>query len=330
MIGNNSAGARSLRYGKTVDHVRKVEVVLADGTAATLGPLTDGELDAACAREDRVGTIHRTVRDVVARNEEAIRARFPRILRRVSGYNLDEFIPGLPVRPDGWRDEPWRFNLAKLIVGSEGTLAVIRGAEVGVVPLPAAQGLVILSFATIEAALDRLGEIVATGPTAVEMLDRMILELAARNPELERHLSFAEGRPAAVLAAQYYADSAEELAHRADDLARRFEGRPHVLGVRKSLSKADKDDFWKVRKAGFSILMGMVGDAKPIAFVEDTAVSPERLPAFYDRFHAIVERHGVEAACYGHADVGCLHIRPIINVKTHEGVDRLRSIARAV
>ncbi len=95
-----------------------------------------------------------------------------------------------------------------------------------------------------------------------------------------------------------------------------FEGRPGVLGVRKRLVDAAKDDFWKVRKAGFSLLMGMVGDAKPIAFVEDTAVDPARLPAFYDRFRQIVERHGVTAACYGHADVGCLHIRPLINVKT--------------
>ena len=155
-------------------------------------------------------------------------------------------------------------------------------------PIPPAQGLVVLSFATIPAALDRLAEIVATGPVAVEMLDRMILDLAAENPLYSHYLNFAEGRPAAVLAAQFYADSQDELAARAEDLARRFEGRPGVLGIRKSLTNAAKDDFWKVRKAGFSLLMAMVGDAKPIAFVEDTAVSPDRLPAFYDRFEAIV------------------------------------------
>src|SRR3954469_22197024 len=330
MIGNNSAGARSLRYGKTVDHVRSVDVVFADGTSATLGPVAAEDLDAACARADRVGEVHRAVRDVVATHRDAIAAKFPRILRRVSGYNLDEFVPGLPVRPEGWPDEPWAFNLARLIVGSEGTLAVVAGAGLKVVPVPPSQGLVILSFATIPAALDRLAEILATGPVAVEMLDRMILDLAGENPLYSHYLNFAEGRPAAVLAAQFYADSQGELAARADDLARRFEGRPGVLGVRKSLSDAAKDDFWKVRKAGFSLLMAMVGDAKPIAFVEDTAVSPERLPEFYERFGAIVAEHGVRAACYGHADVGCLHIRPIINVKTHEGVETLRSIAREV
>ena len=330
MIGNNSAGARSLKYGKTVEHVQALDVVLDDGTTATFGPVPEGELDGICARPDRVGALHRTVRDVVGAHREAIVARFPHILRRVSGYNLDEFIPGLPVRPPGWRDDPWAFNLARLIVGSEGTLAVVAGAEVKVVPIPAAQGLVVLSFATIPAALDRLGEILETGPAAVEMVDRMILDLAAGNPEYARHLNFAEGRPAAVLAAQYYADSADELADRAHDLARRFEGRPGVLGIRKSLTAAAKDDFWKIRKAGVSLLMGMVGDAKPVAFVEDTAVSPEKLPAFFDRFRAILDRHGTVGACYGHADVGCLHIRPVLNVKQQKGVDDLRSIAREV
>jgi FAD/FMN-containing dehydrogenase/Fe-S oxidoreductase len=327
MIGNNSAGARSLRYGKTVDHV---QVVLSDGTPATFGPLEPDALDAACARPDIVGRVHRVVRDEVAAHAPAIAARFPKILRRVSGYNLDEFVPGLPVRAEGWVDDPWRFNLARLIVGSEGTLAVVSAAHLKVVPMPGATGLVVLSFATIPAALADLAEIVATGPVAVEMLDRMILDLAATNPLYAQKLTFAEGRPAAVLAAQFYADSEQELTSKVEALARGFEGRPGVLGVRKTLSNASSDDFWKVRKAGFSLLMAMVGDAKPVAFVEDTAVAPDRLPEFYERFFRIVDKQGVRAACYGHADVGCLHIRPIINVKTHEGVAMLRTIAREV
>jgi FAD/FMN-containing dehydrogenase/Fe-S oxidoreductase len=327
MVGNNSAGARSLKYGKTVDHVDALEVVLANGEPARFGPVASQELERLCDLSDHVGSIYRTVRDAVANASPAIRAKFPKILRRVSGYNLDELVPGVAIRPRGWVDEPWKFNLARLIVGSEGTLAVVAAADLKLVPLPPAQGLVVLSFATIPAALERIEEMVETGPVAVEMLDRMILDLAARNPDTARHLNFIEGRPAAVLAAQYYADSAEELAERADDLARRFEGRTGVLGVRKSLTAAAKDDFWTIRKAGLSLLMGMVGDAKPVAFVEDTAVDPKRLPEFYERFQRIVAQHGTEAACYGHADVGCLHIRPIINVKTEAGVESLRSIA---
>ena len=330
MIGNNSAGARSLRYGKTVDHVRSVDVVLSDGSRATFGPVEPADLDDVCARPDLAGRVHRAVRDVVDARKDAIAGRFPRILRRVSGYNLDEFVPGLPVRPEGWVDDPWRFNLARLVVGSEGTLAVVTSAELKVVPLPKAQGLVVLSFATIRAALDRLAEIVATGPVAVEMLDRMILDLAGSNPLYAKKMTFAEGRPEAVLAAQYYCESDGELADRADALARAFEGAPGVVGVQKCLTPALRDDFWKVRKAGFSLLMAMVGDAKPVAFVEDTAVDPARLPEFYERFFRIVGRQGVRAACYGHADVGCLHIRPILNVKTGKGVETLRAIAREV
>jgi len=330
MVGNNSAGARSLRYGKTVDHVRALDIVLSDGTTTSFGPLTHLELQEICARADRLGEIHRVVRKTVAEHERAIRDRFPHILRRVSGYNLDEFVPGLAVRAAGWRDEPWQFNLAKLIVGSEGTLAVVAAAELKLVPIPKTQGLVVLSFATIPAALEHVGEIVETGPVAVEMLDRMILDLAAQNPHYAQHLNFAAGRPAAVLAAQFHADSQEELADRAAGLARKFEGKSGVIGVRSRLHDAEKDDFWQVRKAGFALLMGMVGDAKPIAFVEDTAVDPSRLPQFYDRFRQIIERHGVAAACYGHADVACLHIRPIIKVKSQQGVDAVRSIARDV
>ncbi len=330
MVGNNSAGARSLRYGKTVDHVRSLDVILDDGTGATFGPVEAGRLDEACGGTDRASRLHRAVREVVQEHRDAIVAHFPKILRRVSGYNLDEFVPGLPVRPVGWPEEPWAFNLARLVVGSEGTLATVAGAELKVVPVPPVQGLVILSFATIPAALERLAEIVATGPVAVEMLDRMILDLAAKNPEYAKRLDFAEGRPAAVLAAQFYAGTNDELSERANELVRLFEGKPGVLGVRTTLTAAAKDDFWKVRKAGLSLLMGMVGDAKPVAFVEDTAVSPERLPEFYDRFVAIMARHGTHGACYGHADVGCLHIRPVLNVKTAGGVEALRAIAREV
>ncbi len=319
-----------MRYGKTVDHVVSLDVVLADGTATNFRPLSPDELDAICSRADEIGKIHRTVRDVARDHRDAIAEKFPHILRRVSGYNLDEFIPGLSVRAEGWPDEPWAFNLARLIVGSEGTLAIVTGAELKVVPSPKAQGLVVLSFATISAALDRLAEMLETHPVSIEMLDRTILDLAAGNAEMARHLTFAEGRPEAVLAAQFYADSPEELAARADDLAGRFEGRIGVLGVRKSLSAAAKDDFWKVRKAGLSLLMGMVGDAKPIAFVEDTAVSADRLPLFYGRFCEIMAKHGTVGACYGHADVGCLHIRPVLNVKTQQGVDAMEAIAREV
>ena len=331
MIGNNSAGARSLRYGKTVDHVRAVDVVLADGTPATLGPLADDELDAVCARADRVGAVHRAVRDTVARHREAIAARFPKILRRVSGYNLDEFIPGLPVRAVGWRDEPWQFNLARLIVGSEGTLAVVTAAELKVVPIPPAQGLVVLSFATIPAALDRLAEIVATGPVAVEMLDRMILDLAAGNPAFATTSTSPRAVP-------------PPSSPRSSTPTRRRAGRPRrrpgpaVRGPARRPRRPQEPDGGRPRttsgrsaRPGFSLLMGMVGDAKPIAFVEDTAVAPERLPEFYERFRAIVARHGRPRppATATPTSAACTSGRSSTS-RPREGVEQLRAIAREV
>jgi FAD/FMN-containing dehydrogenase/Fe-S oxidoreductase len=330
MIGNNSAGARSLRYGKTVDHVLRLDTVLDDGTPAHFAPLDEAELARTCSGADRIAQLHRTVRDTVARHRTAIETHFPHILRRVSGYNLDEFVPGLPVRAVGWPDEPFRFNMSRLIVGSEGTLAMVTGAWLKVVPTPRAQALVVLSYDSIPAALDSLGAILETRPIAVEMLDRMILDLAAQQPDLATRLTFATGRPEAVLAAQYHGDSGEELAERADQLRARLEHAPGVLGIRVSSQDAAKDDFWKVRKAGLSLLMGMIGDAKPVAFVEDTAVSPERLPEFYERFGAIVRKHDARFACYGHADVGCLHLRPILNMKKAEDVAAMQAIAREV
>lgn len=330
MIGNNSAGARSLAYGKTVDHVVELDVALDDGSPASFRPLDDAELAQVCRGGDRLGVIHNRVRAAVARVEGEIRSRYPRILRRVSGFNLDELVPNFAVRPRLLANEPWRFNLARLIVGSEGTLAQVVGAAVRVMPAPRAQGLVVLSFSSMTAALDRVNEIVATQPVSVELLDRLILDLAAANAQYARYLTFTQGRPESVLSAQFHADSQAELEARAEDLVRRFAGAPGVIGVHKSLANAADDDFWKVRKGGLALLMGMLGDAKPIAFVEDTAVAPERLREFYDRFEAILGKHKVKSACYGHADVGCLHIRPIINVKTPEGVAAVRSIAREV
>ena len=330
MIGNNSAGARSLRYGTTVDHVEAVEVVLSGGMPARFAALDNQGVENVIANGGRLGYLHKTVRDLVQENHDEIVARFPHILRRVSGYNLDEFIPGLPVRARGWHDKAWRFNLAKLIVGSEGTLGIITAADVKVVPIPPCQGLVVVSHRTIKDALNSLNAYLAAEPAAVEMIDRMILDLALAHPEYSKLVTFAEGEPEAVLAAQLYADTPEELAAKAAVIEQGLAGNPSVLGVVKNLTASAKDNFWKVRKAGLSLLMGLPGDAKPVAFVEDTAVNPHLLPAFYDRFMEIVHRHGARASCYGHADVGCLHIRPVLNMKTRRGLEQLKAIAEEV
>lgn len=332
MIGNNSAGARSLKYGKTVDHVDQLDVILDDGTPATFRPIERPELERLKLLPDRHARLHALVDDVVRRHEPAIRAKFPRILRRVSGYNLDEFLPGFPVRPRGWPEEPFRFNLARLVVGSEGTLALVARAKLRLVPAPNAAGLAVLAFRSIPEALERVPEMVDAEPVSVEMIDRPILELAANNPEYARALTFLPPGPLpdAVLAAQFHAESHDELARRVARLRRAVQNAPGLLAFRENLDAAGADDFWKVRKAGLSLLMGMLGDAKPVAFVEDTAVPPERLAEYHRRFEQLLARRGLRASCYGHADVGCLHIRPILNTKDPRDVENLRELAAEV
>ena len=290
MIGNNSAGARSLRYGKTVDHVRAVEVVLADGTTATLGPGLARRARRRSARgRDSIGAIHRVVRDTVA----AARAGDPRPVPAGSCAGSAATTSTSSSRdcrsgPSGWHDEPWQFNLAKLIVGSEGTLAVVGGrrAEAGAAPGGPGAGRALVRHDPGGARSpgrdrrDRPGRRRDARPDDPR-------PGRARTRSIARYLNFAEGRPAAVLAAQFYADSPGRAGRaRRATWPRSSRGGRACSGVRTRLVDAAKDDFWKVRKAGFSLLMGMVGDAKPIAFVEDTAVDPARLPEFYERFRA--------------------------------------------
>ena len=240
-------------------------------------------------------------------------------------------MPGLPVRPAGWHDEPWQFNLAKLIVGSEGTLAVAAAALLKVVPAPGRPGAGRVVVRDHRGGPRSAGRDRRDGPG--RRRDARPDDPRPGGPEpVVRPASRTSPRDAPR---PFWPPSSTPTRRRSWPSgpktwpANSRDGRAS-WAFANDWSMPATDDFWKVRKAGFSLLMGMVGDAKPIAFVEDTAVDPAQLPAFYDRFRRIVERHGVRAACYGHADVGCLHIRPLINVKTRDGVETLRSIAREV
>jgi FAD/FMN-containing dehydrogenase/Fe-S oxidoreductase len=316
MIGNNASGAHSLVYGKTVDHVREVRALLADGSEATFGPLDANGLAAKLRAPGREGEIYRTVKALVERHADEVRARYPRIMRRVSGYNLDELLG----------ERPW--NLAKLITGSEGTLAVVTEATLDLVPRPEHTALDILHFDSLFAALEIVPNILALEDpaiSAIELLDRTILHLSLDNLETARRAGFIQGDPAAVLIVEFSGDTEAELAAK----ARALEGRLNVHCVR-ILDPAAQANVWAVRKSGLGLLLGMKGDQKPIAFVEDTAVAPERLPEYIRAFDAIVREHGTTAAYYAHASVGCLHIRPLLDLKRAEDAARMRSISEAI
>ena len=321
MVSNNSSGARSVRYGKTIDHVLDLHVALADGTVAHLRPLDGAELDAACAAPTFEGACYRTVRRLAARHADEIERRYPKILRRVGGYNLDAFAPA---RAEA--GEP--FNLAKLIVGSEGTLGLIVEARLKLVPLPNAKAVLTIEYDDLLDALGDTPAILEHDPSAVEVMDRSILDHARENPALDAmRRGVLRTDCGALLCVELYGDTAEELGPRLDRLEAAVRARGAAVHATRATAPADQARIWKLRESSLGLSMAMKGDAKSISFVEDTAVAPEKLRDFIARFLAVVRRHGTTAGVYAHASVGCLHVRPVVNMKTASGVRQFEAIA---
>ena len=319
MMANNSSGARSVIFGKTIDHVIEQEVVLSDGSVVTFGPLSEGELARKCAGDTLEARCYRTVAEVASAHAEEIERRYPKVLRRVGGYNLDDFVPGRP------------FNLARLMVGSEGTLGVVLSAKLKLVPLPRAKAVMAIQFAQLLESLAAAPLILRHRPSAVEVMDKSILDHTRKSAALEAmRQSFIEGDPASLLCVEFYDDREENLPPRLQALERDL--RAHNLGYRyhHALDLPAQARIWSLREAGLGLSMAMRDDAKSLSFVEDTAVSPERLRDYIERFLAIVARHGTTAGVYAHASVGCLHVRPVVNMKTDAGVRQFEAIANDV
>jgi len=316
MMANNSSGAHSVVYGKTIDHVLEQHLVLADGSLAHLRPLAVEELDAACAGETLQAAGYRAVRRLAAECADEIEGRYPKILRRVGGYNLDEFVRA---------DQP--FNLTKLMVGSEGTLGVVVEAKLNLVPVPKAKALLVIHFAELLQALAATPVILEHLPAAVEVLDKFVLDHTRENPALESLRDFIQGDPGGVLIVEFWGDSAESLPPQLEALERSLAARGFGYHYHRATDPAAQARIWSLRKAALGLSMAMKGDAKSLSFVEDTAVAPEKLRDYIDRFLQVVRRHGTTAGVYAHASVGCLHVRPVVNLKTEEGVRQFEAIA---
>ena len=344
MIGNNSAGSRSIVHGKTVDHVVALECLAADGAAATLTPLTPAQLQNEQRRADRWGDAYRAVPRIIGENREEIVRRFPAILRRVSGYNLDEFVPDCrdryPLPPsvarvrqlEAERFPGAEFNLAKLIVGAEGTLGCVTEATLHLVPLPARRGLVVLHFSSLAAAVGCIGAVLECRPSAAELLDGQSPSSGWRKRVLniETISDFVVGRPETLMLVEFSDESDEAVRRRAKELTDRLNGFAGLEHVLLALEPALCDHVWACRKAALPLIYGIPGLRKPLAFVEDTAVDPSRLPEFVARFREIIARAGTEGAFYGHASVGCLHIRPLLDPANRDDLTRLETISREV
>jgi FAD/FMN-containing dehydrogenase/Fe-S oxidoreductase len=330
MMGNNSAGARSIVYGKTIDHVRRLNVVLADGSRASFGPLRPQEWQRRGEARGLEGSIYQQVRAIVQQEHDEIERRFPRILRRVSGYNLDVLSAGLNANgePPGLSRRP--VGLHQLIVGSEGTLAVVTEAEVGLLPRPKARGMLVPQFATLGAAMDAVAACLEMQPSAVELLDHLLLQLTAQNLTLRDTMKAIQGQPQAVLMVEFSSDDPAEVADRVEKLRRRLQGVNGLTAAVPAVDPSLRDPLWNLRRAAMPLLYSMTGDRKPVTFIEDPAVEPRHLPEFIARFRAILQSHGTDGAFYGHASVGCLHIRPVLNLKDAGDVVSMRRIMEEV
>ncbi len=332
MIGNNSAGARSVLYRQTSDHVRSLSVALADGSTAEFGPLTTREFERKCELRTREGDAYRTAATILRDHAEEIDRRFPRIIRKVSGYNLSgirnseygirvDLPSGIP-----HSSPPYPRSLVPLLVGSEGTLAVVAEAELSLVPRPRFRGLLVPHFASLRSALDAVAACLELGPSAVELMDQILIDLAREQRSLKRTMAAVVGRPAALLMAEFSADSQAEVDDRVAKLARKLDG---IAGLTACVTATDptlRDPLWNLRSAAVPLLYGMHGDRKPVTFVEDCAVDPAQVPEFADRFREILHRHGTHGSFYGHASVGCLHIRPVLNLHDSADLVRMRAI----
>ncbi|WP_296378166.1 FAD-binding and (Fe-S)-binding domain-containing protein [Reyranella sp.] len=322
MAGNNSCGSRSIRYGNMVHNVAGLDVILADGIRARFDAKRPEDMQPAVrAIADKVAALAFAERDEIER-------MFPKVLRRVAGYNLDIFFPQ--------SERPYTLdnsvNMAHLLVGSEGTLAVTERLTLKLSPLPKHKTLGVVNFASFYKAMESAQHIVKLKPVAVELVDRTMIELARANPAFRPVIEKALiegggiGKPEAILLVEFAG------AERDDQLRdlRRLVELMGDLGLPGSVVEMPEPGpqaaLWEVRKAGLNIMMSMKGDGKPVSFIEDCAVPLEHLADYTQRLTEVFEKHGTRGTWYAHASVGTLHVRPILDMR-NDGADKMRAIA---
>ena len=315
MAGNNSCGSRSIAYGNMVHNVAGIDAWLADGRLLSFGPV------AALGPAER--EIADFVRGLAERQQGEIEARWPKVMRRVAGYNLDIFRPQSerPYTGDG------QVNLAHLLVGAEGTLAFMRSLKLQLGPLPRAKVLGVVNFPTFRAAMDAAQHIVKLGPSAVELVDRTMIELSRANPAFRPTIESALiGSPDAILLVEFSGDDKAPLLGPLRALVELMGDLGLPGSVIEMRDDAAQKALWEVRKAGLNIMMSLKGDGKPVSFIEDCAVPLEHLADYTDALTEVFARHGTRGTWYAHASVGTLHVRPILDMR-RDGAQKMRAIA---
>ncbi len=315
MIGNNSSGAKSIVYGKTVDHTLETRVVLAGGQVLELVNLSAGEYAARSAGGGREGEVLRGFKQIVDSNREEILRAFPKVMRRVGGYNLDEF-PG---------EGDW--NLARLIVGSEGTLATLTEAKINLEPLPRHTVICVVHFNDMYEAIRGVEPILAHGPSAVEILDRTVMTLARENRSTASLCDFLQGDPETVLIVEFFGDTPEEAGGKAEKLQRELRGQQVGYACPLLSDPEAMAGVWTVRKKGLGLLLGMKGERKPIPFIEDACVPIPVLAEYVEQVMDICRQQETKLVMYAHASVGVIHLRPVLDLARNTDIERMKAIA---
>jgi FAD/FMN-containing dehydrogenase/Fe-S oxidoreductase len=317
MAANNSCGSRSLRYGNMVHNVRRIDALLADGTQAWFGEVPGNFTDNSDggATPERYRELVTQMRALHRREAEEIERRFPKVLRRVGGYNIDS------ISDSG-------HNMARLLVGSEGTLAFFNEIELDLQPIPGHRVVGICHFPSFYGAMASTRQIVELGPSAVELVDRTMIELSRHIPMFRAVVDrFVRGEPAALLLTEFAGDDPSENLRRLKTLGELMGDLGHPGAVVEAIEPAFQQAVWEVRAQGLNIMMSMKGDGKPVSFLEDCAVRLEDLADYTERLTQIFEKYGTYGTWYAHASVGCLHVRPVLNVKQELEVRKMRAIA---
>lgn len=309
VLGNNATGAHSILYGMSHDHLLEAETVLSDGSSALLKAHKNGTLSGVLQKNTLESSIYREVPKILKHYQEEIKNNYPKTFRNVAGYNLNILAGQKAINP------------ATLLVGSEGTLGIITAAKLNLVPRPTHKTLYLIHYQDLGEALSTAPEILETQPSAVELIDRMLIRLARANPAYRPLLEAIQGDPEAVLAVEYQANDQGSITGK-ENLLKRFG--PTVPLIEPQA----QDKIWKARKVGLGILQSKKGDAKPTTFIEDAAVPVENLASYALGIKEFGEEIGIgEIAFYAHASAGCLHIRPQVNLKSGEGLRQMRQLA---
>jgi FAD/FMN-containing dehydrogenase/Fe-S oxidoreductase len=326
MVGNNACGSHSVVYGSTRDHTIEIKTLLSDGSEAVFGPLNNDDFLAKCTQNNLEGEIYRNINTILGDriNQKNIREGYPdpRVHRRNTGYAIDQLLDSEIFD----EKSKMKFNLSKLLAGSEGTLAVTTEIKLKIIPLPPAnKALVCVHLKKRNDAFKANLIALKYKPSAVEMMDNRILELTEDNASQRNNRFFLDGKPAAILIVEFVREKPEEIDETSAQLIQGLKsagfGYSYPVVKGKDISKV-----WELRKAGLGVLANMKGDPKPVTLIEDTAISVEVLPEYMDEIEALLAKYGKDAVFYAHIGSGELHIRPILNLKDPEDVKLFRTI----